>query len=67
MSGGRDGFAHTRAAGLRTSSLIHRRIAFSDALATLVFPVTLVHCESQTLVFPTKLVNCESQILSSAL
>ena len=60
MSGGRDGFARTRAAGLHTSSLIHRCLAFSDALATLVF---LVHCESQTLLFPSKLVHCESQAL----
>ena len=51
MSGGRDGFAHTRAAGLHTSSLIHRCLAFSDALAALVFPVKLVHCESQTASF----------------
>ena len=51
MSGGHDGFAHTRAAGLHISSLIHRCLAFSDALAALVFPVKLVHCESQTLVF----------------
>ena len=63
MSGGRDGFAHTRAAGLHTSSLIHRCLAFSDAFAALVFPVKLVHCESQTLVFPSKVVHCESQIL----
>ena len=54
MSGGHDGFAHTRAAGLHISSLIHRCLAFSDALAALAFPMKLVHRESQTLVFPVK-------------
>ena len=50
MSGGRHGFAQARAAGLHISSMVHRCLAFSDALAALVFPVKLVHCESQTLV-----------------
>ena len=54
MSGGHDGFAHTRPAGLHISSLIHRCLAFSDALVALVFPVKLVHCESEPLVFPVK-------------
>ena len=64
MSGEQDGFAHAHAAGLHTSSLIHRCLAFSDALAALVFPTKLVHCESETLVFPGKLVHCESQTLA---
>ena len=67
---------HTRAAGLHTSSLVHRGLAFSDALAALVFPVKFVHwvpnpsfsCEVSALwvpnpSFPGKLVHCESQTL----